>query len=198
NWPPIPPRQLLPFRRYFRSVTDRRLLRAGFGGGAGVGGLGDFHLAGLFLASAHEVDLHFAADLRLGRHPLQVVVVLDGRAVEGHDDVVLGEAGRLRRAAGIYARDDGPFRIRPPHRLRQLRGHRLKRDADPAPLYPPAVDELRGDAFDHVGGDREPDALAGGDDGGVDPDDLATQVHERAARVARVDRGVGLDEVLVG
>ena len=36
--------------------------------------------------------------------------------------------------------------------------------------------------------------LAG--DGGVDADDLAPDVDQRAARVARVDRGVGLDEVL--
>ena len=33
------------------------------------------------------------------------------------------------------------------------------------------------------------------DDRGVDADDLTGRVHERTARVARVDRGVGLDEV---
>src|SRR5205085_7093927 len=35
-------------------------------------------------------------------------------------------------------------------------------------------------------------------DGGVDADHLAVDVHERAARVAEVDGGVGLDEVLEG
>ena len=34
-------------------------------------------------------------------------------------------------------------------------------------------------------------------DGGVHPDDLAPQVEERAAGVARVDGGVGLEEVVV-
>ena len=34
-------------------------------------------------------------------------------------------------------------------------------------------------------------------DGGVDADDLAVEVDQRAAAVARVDRGVDLDEVLV-
>ena len=40
-------------------------------------------------------------------------------------------------------------------------------------------------------------AIAGIEDGGVDADDLAVEVEERAARVALVDGGVGLDEVLV-
>ncbi len=52
----------------------------------------------------------------------------------------------------------------------------------------------------HVGGNREADALittGAGEDRGVDPDQLALHVDQRTARVARVDRGVGLDEVLV-
>ncbi len=45
--------------------------------------------------------------------------------------------------------------------------------------------------------DREPDAVAAaplGGDRGVDADDLGVGVDERATRVARVDRRVGLDE----
>ena len=51
----------------------------------------------------------------------------------------------------------------------------------------------------HVDGNREADAdVAAGarNDRRVDADELAVQVHERAARVARVDRRVGLNEVL--
>ena len=44
-------------------------------------------------------------------------------------------------------------------------------------------------------GDREADVLRVTDDRGVDADDLTGGVHERSARVARVDRGVGLDQV---
>src|SRR5439155_11336198 len=58
-----------------------------------------------------------------------------------------------------------------------------------------AVNELR-----LVGGDSESDPLeparAAGDRR-VDPDHFAVQVHQRAAAVARVDRGVNLDEVLI-
>ena len=54
-------------------------------------------------------------------------------------------------------------------------------------------------ARDHVDWDREADAdVAAGarDDRGVDADELAVQVDERAAGVAGIDRRVGLNEVL--
>ena len=41
-------------------------------------------------------------------------------------------------------------------------------------------------------------AAALAEDAGVDADQLAARVDQRAAGVARVDRGVGLDEVFVG
>jgi len=40
-------------------------------------------------------------------------------------------------------------------------------------------------------------AAVAGDDLGIDADQLAAQVHQRAAGVTRIDRGVGLNEVLV-
>jgi hypothetical protein len=52
----------------------------------------------------------------------------------------------------------------------------------------------------HVGRDREADALVAAgarQDRGVDADQVAVHVDQRAARVAGVDRRVGLDEVLV-
>ena len=52
-----------------------------------------------------------------------------------------------------------------------------------------------------VARDGEADALVAAglaEDRGVDADQLAARVDQRAAGVARVDRGVGLDEVLVG
>ena len=44
--------------------------------------------------------------------------------------------------------------------------------------------------------DRKPDVLGIAADGGVDPDHLAIDVQQRPAGVARVDGGVGLDQVL--
>src|SRR5207302_5981035 len=71
--------------------------------------------------------------------------------------------------------------------------------AELAALDRAELDQLLHDAASHVHRDREADAdVAAGarEYRGVDPDQLAAQVHQRAAGVARIDRGVGLNEVL--
>ena len=63
-----------------------------------------------------------------------------------------------------------------------------------------AFDELVGDDHHHVDGNREADAFvaaAGAGDGRVDADHFAAQVEQRAAAVAGIDGGVGLQEVLI-
>ncbi len=60
-------------------------------------------------------------------------------------------------------------------------------------------DESAGSSGDDVDGNREADALVaagGAGDGRVEADDFAAQIHERSAAVARVDGGIGLNEVL--
>ena len=62
------------------------------------------------------------------------------------------------------------------------------------------AERLAGDRLGHdrpgdVDRDGEADAVAVRGDGGVDADDIAAGVEQRPARVARVDRRVGLDEV---
>src|SRR5215470_15044685 len=57
------------------------------------------------------------------------------------------------------------------------------------------VDEVAGS----VDRDSEPDAdvaAARGQDRGVDADQVTVQIYERAARVAGVDRSIGLDEIV--
>ena len=77
-------------------------------------------------------------------------------------------------------------------------------DAETAADDPALLLELDDDLLGDVGGDGEADAdvaaaagEARGHDAGVDADDLAPHVDERAAAVAAVDGRVGLDEVLV-
>ena len=51
----------------------------------------------------------------------------------------------------------------------------------------------------HVGRDRKADAMRAArarEDRSIDPDEAPVDVDERAARVARIDRGIGLDEEL--
>ncbi len=60
-------------------------------------------------------------------------------------------------------------------------------------------DEVVVDADDGIGRHGEADALRAhglGIDGGVHADDLASHVDERAAGVAGIDGGIGLDEAL--
>ena len=47
-----------------------------------------------------------------------------------------------------------------------------------------------------VARDRKADALRAHDHGGVDADHLAARGHERPARIAGIERGIGLDHVL--
>eukprot|EP00960_Hanusia_phi_P042863 755746-Hanusia_phi.AAC.2 len=56
--------------------------------------------------------------------------------------------------------------------------------------------DLLEDPLGGVDGDAEAEPLRACDDGGVDPDDLAAAAHQRASRVARVKRHVGLDHIL--
>ena len=66
--------------------------------------------------------------------------------------------------------------------------------------HPPEARHLVEDAPRQVDRDGEADAhraAAADEDEGVDPDHLAVRVHQRAAAVAGVDGGVGLDHVLV-
>src|SRR5439155_20009571 len=150
------------------------------------------------LAIADDLELARLAHLRVRREPLQLTVVVDHGTRERHDDVVLLKTRGRSGTSRIHARDDRPARVAQPERLHQLAGQGLHRDADPAPRHLAAVDQLPGDALDDVRGNGEADTLAGGHDGRVDADDLAAKIHEGAARVAGIDRRVGLDEVLVG
>src|SRR5262245_2226884 len=57
--------------------------------------------------------------------------------------------------------------------------------------------ELRSDLFGHVDRDRESDSLSRSDDRRVDTHDLALCVDEGATAIARVDRSVGLNEIVI-
>ncbi|MFN8623477.1 MAG: hypothetical protein U0869_22290 [Chloroflexota bacterium] len=128
---------------------------------------------------------------------------VDALAVQARDDVALLEAGVGRGAVlddrlGVRGRID----VDPGARLdRQLvvRGDLgidiLVADADPRPRDLLARHHLLDDRLGEVDGQREPDAGRVARDRGVDADDVALGIHERAARVAGVDRSVGLDQV---
>src|SRR5215208_423466 len=78
------------------------------------------------------------------------------------------------------------------------RGSRVQRDAQVRVHGLAVRDQLAGDRAHRIGGDREADAgvvARVATDLRVDADHLALRVQQRAAGVAVVDRGVGLDRV---
>ena len=122
--------------------------------------------------------------------------------VDAHQHVAGMHAGLLGRAVAHHAGDDGAFLLRRQlQRLGQLGGQVLRLHADVAPDHPSLADDLVHDLLHDGDGDGKADAqraTAARIDGGVDAQQLAACIHQRAARVARVDGRVGLDEVLEG
>src|SRR5690349_7670287 len=76
----------------------------------------------------------------------------------------------------------------------------LQRDADPATFDAPVGDDLVHHLSRHVDWNGKTDAdIAAGwrNDGRVDADEFSAQADQCSAGIAWVDRGVGLDELLI-
>ena len=122
--------------------------------------------------------------------------------VNAHQHVTRMHAGLLGRAVAHHPGDDGTFLLRRQlQRLGQFGRQVLRLHADVPSDHPSLADDLVHDFLHDGDGDGEADAqraTAARIDGGVDAQQLAACIHQRAARVARVDGRVGLDEVLEG
>ena len=138
------------------------------------------------------------ADPLAGEQADQVVGAGNRQAVERHDHVAGEQSGAVRRAArnglgdgrGRALRQSG----RELHAARDrglLRGYPDESAANPAVTHQLAEHELG-----RIGGDREADALRALDHGGVHADHLAMRRDERAARIAGIERRIGLDHVV--
>ena len=69
-------------------------------------------------------------------------------------------------------------------------------DADEAAANASVAEEAAGNEFGRVDADSETDTLRGKNGGGVDADDAAGGIDERATGVARVEGGVGLNDIV--
>ncbi len=138
---------------------------------------------------------------KAGLLPGDVVVGLDGVEINGVDDLIrvldrdrIGQrlAMDVLRLGRLRAINIHPVERKPAARQPGL----LRRDADIAAPYPAVPQELADHEFRRVGGDREADALRAGDDRRVDADHLAMRRHQRTAGIARIERRVGLNQVV--
>jgi hypothetical protein len=132
---------------------------------------------------------------------LQLRGAADRLPLHAHDHVTGLDAGTLGGAVLREVLDEHPGDVRQAVDFRVLGIHALvDRDAERGAAHLAVADQVVGDASGEVDRHGEPVAEPAthglGHDRCVHPDHLAAQVHERTARVALVDRGVGLDEVL--
>ena len=124
------------------------------------------------------------------------VVNLDAAKLEDHVAVMQSalRSGRL----GIHLADPGTLRpVEPQSRRVFLAELGLQIDPQRPPGHVTVGDQLVHDPPGQVDRDAETDALvapAVGGDRVVDPDHLALHIDQRSARIARVDRRVGLQE----
>ena len=113
----------------------------------------------------------------------------------GEDEITVVDAGPSRRPVGHDLHDAQTESLARPLRQTGRERRRGAGDAEVGAAHAAFGEQRRDDAPGGVvdrDGEAEPDA----GDRGVDADDFAGRVGERAAGVAGVERGVGLDDVV--
>ena len=150
-------------------------------------------------AVAHVAETNAGSGAAAGDVVDEVVAILDGSAIDGDDDVAGLDAGLVCRATGLDLLDQYAV-LESVDAVDGAGEAGAERDADRAARHLVAgADEVVVDRDDGIRGHGESDALVAGGlriDGGVDADDFAVHVEQRAAGVAGIDGCVGLDEVL--
>src|SRR5512141_1666764 len=159
--------------------------------------LGDRHREGHLLPFPEQPHVRGLPRLRRGHGLRQFMLVLDLLPGERDDHVAGTDPRLLRRAARRHVGHQRPAPAGNPQVLGRLGGEPLDVDPEPSARHLPLVLQLLKDRLGELDRRGEPDPLSALDDRRVDPDDIALQVEEGAARVPGVDRGVGLDEVVV-
>ena len=153
------------------------------------------------LLVAEELERHGLAERRPRDQHRQLVRLLDGCP---SNSTMTSPSLSRRVSAGpsvTTSATSAPLASVEPERLRDLGRDLLDHHAEPAARDLPLSVSCGTISFARFDRDGEADAdVAAGaaEDRGVDADDLAAQVQQRATRVARIDGGVGLNEVVVG
>ena len=167
--------------------------------GTGRGLDGDAHVA--LAAVAHHGEIKCLSNWRQALLVAQVVAGTYRPAVGIEYDVTFPQPRLVGRAAGDHGVDHCAFNGRKFLLLRDVLGDLANgRDANSAALDFTEARKLVHHPHRHVGWHCEADAdvtARRADDGRVDADQLTAQIDQRATRIARVDRGIGLDEIFI-
>src|ERR1035437_1637331 len=123
------------------------------------------------------------------------------RAVDVQDDVALFQSRLLGRAVGGHIADQGATYFRFMEGLGDGGRYFLSHRAQVGAGHLTVVDDLVHHIARHTNRDGKTDALIAfrsmGQDGGAEADPVAAVIDQRAARVARVDRRIGLNKGFV-
>src|SRR5262245_51142726 len=151
-----------------------------------------------FFASPDDGEVRFHASLLFGQHAVQFIDARKGPVVISDDHVAFLHAGFRRWAAGLGRNHEHAcldLEVMMTHEPAVKRDD-LSRHADVAAAYAAFFDQLARDEFRSVDGGGEADSLRGQNDRRVEADHLAARVDERPAGVPRVQRRVGLNDVI--
>ena len=151
-------------------------------------------------AVAQQPQFHFIADVQHADGISQLAGTLHGDAIERCNDVAGFDAGAIRGRSLHDAGHQGAGRLGETEFLGDVRVDAIKLNAEDAAFHLTVFNELVHDAADHIDRDRKADtdvAAGARQDCRIDADQFAAQIHQGAAGVSGVDRGVGLDEILV-
>src|SRR2546422_4871458 len=129
---------------------------------------------------------------------LELIGRVDFLPVDRKDDIRFLDSGCFRGASGNQPLDNHTLGFLHAERFRVRVVDGADLDADVTAPHLSILDDIFSDVTRKIDWDCKPVPLIAGvrrRDGRVDPDDLPVKVDQRAAAVARVDRGVCLDEV---
>ena len=149
-------------------------------------------------ATMQDLDLDPASDLLAWKHANEIVGAGHGESVKRQDDIAGHKTGPLGRASWLDRGDHHraflgqASRMATAARQRELLGS----DADIGPPHAAMPHQLTQHEAGRIRRNRKADALRARDYGGVDADNLAVGGNQWAARIAGIERGVGLDDVI--
>ena len=149
-------------------------------------------------ATVQDLDLDPASDLLACKHANEIVGAGHGESVKRQDDIAehktgpFGRASRLDRGDHHRAFLGQAGRMATAARQCELLGS----DADIGATHAAMAHQFAQYETGRVRRDRKADALRAHDHRGVDADNLAVGGNQWAARIAGIERGVGLDDVI--
>src|SRR5690606_14478369 len=160
----------------------------------------ELDLQGLPLSVSHDLDVHRLPRSRGRAQVAELTRVANFLARDARHDVAAPKAVLRGGPSRAHPRDQNARRLLEAERLSEISIDVLDRDTEKSARDAALLEQGLHDRPRHVARDREADphvAASARKDGRWNADELAFEVHERAARVAGIDRGVGLNEVFV-